>query len=269
MPPPLPVAPTAHTRAHYGSTVSVPPRPDLQRLADAPVLGRLLAGRLVAGPRVEDGLRVAAGLVAAGSAVALEHRPGTGDDAAVELSALAAGVRAAGPPGNVELTLPVDLVADARELAGLAAAAGLGVALEGPADRVDALLPDLPEVRVVVPAGETGAEARCRALAGARVRLRAGRRRAARLAFVRCLDVLMTGDGEPAVATSDPRLIAITGERAAWHGRPSDSWEHVMPWGIRTAEQQRLAAAGSRVRIAVPSGRGAVAALAGHAGGSR
>jgi proline dehydrogenase len=77
----------------------------------------------------------------------------------------------------------------------------------------------------------------------------------------------MAGAGEPAVATSDPRLIAITGERAAWHGRSSESWEHVMPWGIRTAEQQRLAAAGSTVRVAVPSGRGAVVALAGHVGG--
>jgi proline dehydrogenase len=233
------------------------------------VLGRLLAGRLVAGPRVEDGLRVAAELTAAGSAVALEHRPGTVDDAAAELAALVAGAQAAALPRDWELTLPVDRPADARRLAGLAAVAGVGVALEGPADRVDALLLDLPEARVVVAAGEPGAEARCRALAGGRVRLRVGRRRAARLAFVRCLDVLMAGDGEPAVATSDPRLIAITGERAAWHGRPSDSWEHVMPWGIRTAEQQRLAAAGSRVRIAVPSGRGAVAALAGHPGGRR
>lgn len=249
--------------------MSAPPRPDLHRLAETPLLGRLLAGRLVAGPRAEDGLRVAAELAAAGSAVALEHRPGTGEDAAAELAALVAGVQAAGPPGNCELTLTVDRLADAQELAERAVAAGLGVALEGAGDRADALLADLPGARVVVVAGEPDAEARCRALAGARVRLRAGRRPAARLAFARCLDVLMAGDGEPAVATSDLRLIAITGERAAWHGRTSDSWEHVMPWGIRTAEQQRLAAAGSRVRIAVPSGRGAVAALAGHPGGRR
>ncbi len=113
------------------------------------------------------------------------------------------------------------------------------------------------------------AETRCRALAGGRVRLRAGRGRAARSAFVRCLGVLMAGAGAPAVATSDLRLIAITGERAACHGRSSESWEHVMPWGIRTAEQQRLAAAGSTVRVAVPSGRGAVVALAGRVGSRR
>ncbi|MBJ7453555.1 MAG: proline dehydrogenase, partial [Blastococcus sp.] len=82
----------------------------------------------------------------------------------------------------------------------------------------------------------------------------------------RCVDVLMAGDGRPAVATTDPRLIAITGERAAWHGRAPDSWEHVMPWRVRTAEQQRLAAAGTTVRVAVVSGPGAVGALV---GGSR
>ncbi|SOC49204.1 L-proline dehydrogenase [Blastococcus aggregatus] len=259
--------------------MSVPPRPDVRRLVEAPLLGRLLAGRLVAGPRPADGLRVAAGLADAGSAVAVEHRPGAGDDADEEFAALLAGVPSAGPLGNrrtfagscalrtfaesCELTLPVDRLDEARALGAGAAAAGLGLALEGSAGRVEALLPDLPSARVVVGSEERGAETRCRALAGGRVRLRAGRGRGARLAFVRCLDVLMAGAGEPAVATSDLRLIAITGERAAWHGRSSESWEHVMPWGIRTAEQQRLAAAGSTVRIAVPSGRGAVAAIPG------
>ena len=225
------------------------------------MLGRLLAGRLVAGPRPEDGLRVAAGLAATGRAVAVEHRPGTGDDADAELAALLAGAPSAGLLGNCEVTLPVDRLGEARALGADAAAAGLGIALEGSAGHVEALLPDLPAARVVVGSEERDAETRCRALAGGRVRLRAGRGRGARLAFVRCLDVLMAGAGEPAVATSDLRLIAITGERAAWHGRSSESWEHVMPWGIRTAEQQRLAAAGSTVRIAVPSGRGAVAAI--------
>ncbi|SDE35067.1 L-proline dehydrogenase [Blastococcus fimeti] len=249
--------------------MSVPPRADVRRLVEAPVLGRLLAGRLVAGPRPEDGLRVAAGLAAGGTPVALEHRPGVDDDADAELAALLAGAPSAGPLGNCELTLPVDRLDGARALGARAAAVGFGIALEGCARRVDELLSDLPAARVVVASGERDAEARCRALAGGRVRLRAGRGHGARLAFVRCLDVLLAGTGEPAVATSDLRLIAITGERAAWHGRSPESWEHVMPWGIRTAEQQRLAAAGSTVRIAVPSGRGAVVALAGRAGSRR
>jgi proline dehydrogenase len=246
--------------------VSVPPRPLVQRVVEQPLVGRLLAGRLVAGTRVQDGLRLAAELAAAGHPAALEHRPA--GDGGAELDALVARVRVAGAPGDCELTVPVRRPAEARELAAATADAGLGVVFDGAPDVVDPLLADHPGARVVVRAGEPSAEARCRALAGRRVRLRAGSR-SARLAFVRCVDVLMAGDGRPAVATADPRLIAITGERAAWHGRPPESWEHVMPWRVRTAEQQRLAAAGATVRVAVVSGPGAVGALVGTPGGSR
>ncbi len=266
---PLPGAPPAHTPAHYGSSVSVPARPDVPRLVGGAFLGRLLAGRLVAGPRAEDGLRVARRLVAAGYAVALDHRPGEAGSGAAELGALVARVHASGPPGDCELTVPADRLADARMLATGAVAAGFGVALEGPADHVEALLAEVPGARVAVTTTEPDAAARCRALAGKRVRLRAGRGTAAGLAFVRCLDVLMIGDGSPALATSDPRLIAITGERAAWRGRTPDSWEFVMPWGIRTVEQRRLVAAGTAVRVAVTSGPGAVAALVRYSGAYR
>jgi proline dehydrogenase len=130
------------------------------------------------------------------------------------------------------------------------------VALTGRPEAVAAV--DLSVARIVVPAGEPGAEARCREHAGGRVRLVQGRGAAAGLAFVRCLNVLMAGDGRPAIAASDPRLIAIAGERAAWNGRSPDSWEHVLPYGVLTDEQHRLVAAGYAVRVAVPSGTGAV-----------
>ncbi|WP_158544780.1 hypothetical protein [Blastococcus sp. TF02-09] len=247
--------------------MSVPPRPPAQRAVEHPLVARLLAGRLVAGVRVEDGLRVAAALAADGHPVALEHRPGSADDAWP--AELVDRVRATGAPGDCELTVPVARPARAREVAAGAAAVGLGVVFDGAADAVDPLLDDHPDARVVVRLDEPSAEARCRFLAGRRVRLRAGSRRAARLAFVRCVDVLLAGDGRPAVATADPRLIAITGERAAWRGRTPDSWEHVMPWRVRTAEQQQLAAAGATVRVAVVSGPGAVAALVGRPGGAR
>jgi proline dehydrogenase len=90
---------------------------------------------------------------------------------------------------------------------------------------------------------------------------------AADLAFVRCLNVLMAGDGRPEIAASDRRLIAIAGERAAWNGRTPDSWEHVMPYGVLTDEQHRLVAGGYAVRVAVPSGRGAAAVVARRLGG--
>jgi proline dehydrogenase len=115
---------------------------------------------------------------------------------------------------------------------------------------------------VVVSAREPDAELRCLALAAGAVRLTDGGGAAARLAFVRCLNVLLAAPGRPGVATSDPRLIAITGERAAWTGRAPESWEHVMPYGVRTDEQQRLVAGGHRVRVAVPSGSGALGHVA-------
>jgi len=52
-------------------------------------------------------------------------------------------------------------------------------------------------------------------------------------------------------------MIAIAGERAAWNGRTPDSWEHLMPYGVRLDEQRRLVAAGFTVRVAVPAGAGA------------
>ena len=99
------------------------------------------------------------------------------------------------------------------------------------------------------------------------MRLTEGRGAAADLAFVRCLNVLMAGDGHPEIAAADRRLIAIAGERAAWNGRTPDSWEHVMPFHVLTDEQHRLVAGGYTVRVAVPSGRGAAALVARRLGG--
>ena len=216
-------------------------------------LTALLSGRLVAGPRVEDAVRVAGELVSDGRRVALEHVPAPGDDAAAGFGALIAEIHAAGLAAHCELTLPPDL----RRLAAVAADAGLAVASTG----------DLPGGTVVVRADDDDAEDRCRALSSRRVRLTEGRGSAADLAFVRCLNVLMAGDGHPEIAASDRRLIAIAGERAAWNGRTPDSWEHVMPYGVLTDEQHRLVAGGHTVRVAVPSGGGAAALVVRRLGG--
>lgn len=225
-------------------------------------LDRALTGRCVAGPTVSDAVRTAAGLLPDGVRVALEHLPGPGRDAA-EFAELIAAVREAGIAAACELTLPVDRLgpADARHLLRAATADGLGVALTGSSESVLALADAVPEARIVVPAGRPDAEAVCRASADGRVRLTAGRGAAADLAFVRCLNVLMAGGGHHAVAAGDPRLVAITGERAAWNDRSPDSWEYVMSYGIRTAQLRRLVAAGCTVRVAVPSGPGAAVGL--------
>jgi proline dehydrogenase len=222
-----------------------------------------VAGRFVAGPRPDDALRVAGELVRAGRRVALEHLPARSADAVDELAALAARVGAAGLGSQCELTVPVGRLgrAGARGLALAAAEHGLGICLTGPADLVDALAAELPGVRTAVPCGAPGVHARCRALAGRDVRLVAGRGAVADLALARCVNILMPAGGSLAVAAADPRLVAVVGERAAWYDRPPGSWEHVMPYGVRTGDQQRLVASGIAVRVAVPSGPGAAMLL--------
>jgi proline dehydrogenase len=70
--------------------------------------------------------------------------------------------------------------------------------------------------------------------------------------FARCLRILMNGPGYPMIATHDPRLIAIT--RSLGLGRPPETFEHQMLYGVRPEEQLRLAAAGAQVRVYVPYG---------------
>jgi proline dehydrogenase len=233
-------------------------------LAPARILGRVLTGRLTAGPRAADALRVAAELVAVGFRVAVEHVPGPEEDAAGGIGNLLGAVHAAGLAADCELTLPVDRlgIAATRALAAAAADGGPAVVLAGPPGPVRAAADGLVDVGLVVLAGRPDAESLCRERAGGRVRLTAGRGAAADLAFVRCLNVLMAGSGRPAFAATDPRLVAITGERAVWNDRTPESWEYVMSYGIRPEQQQRLLAAGHAVRVAVPSGPGAASVLA-------
>jgi proline dehydrogenase len=195
-------------------------------------------------------LRLAAELVDSGFAVAFEHH-----GPAAAYTELCARVLDAGLGPHCELTLPV-LPLGAEDVVALAST-GVAVALAGPRDAVTPVATRLPAARVVVPAAEPDGESWCRALADGRVRLTSGRGSGADLAFVRCLNVLMAGAGRPAVATADRRLVAIAGERAAWNDRTPETWEHVMPYGVRLHDQRRLLAAGYRVRVAVRTGRGA------------
>lgn len=186
-------------------------------------------------PTIDGALRLARELVDGGYQVGLEAR---------SVGGLGPRLRDAGLADSCELTVPAR-ASDAGSLAEL----GTLLALTGSAGAVDPLAAVLPEARVVISAAASDAEARCRAHAGRRVRLADGRGAAADLAFVRCLNVLMAAGGDVAVATTDRRLIALAGERAAWNARTPDTWEHVMPYGVRTMQQRRLLAAGYRVRV--------------------
>jgi proline dehydrogenase len=72
--------------------------------------------------------------------------------------------------------------------------------------------------------------------------------------YVRCLRALMQGDGYPMLATHDPRLIEIAAAQAHLTGRGPGGFEYQMLYGIRPAEQRRLAAGGAKMRVYVPYG---------------
>ena len=124
---------------------------------------------------------------------------------------------------------------------------------------------DFPETAAVLQAYLRRTESDCRDLAygGSRVRLCKGayrepasvafqRKRDVDLSYVRCLNVLLAGDGYPMFATHDPTLVAIAADRATALDRTA--FEFQMLYGIRPDEQRRLAAAGHTVRVYIPYG---------------
>ena len=127
---------------------------------------------------------------------------------------------------------------------------------------------DFPETGAVLQAYLHRTEADCRALAyeGSRVRLCKGAyNEPEEVAFqadidvdrsyVRCLKVLLAGQGYPMIATHDPRLVEIASTLASRYGRDQGSYEFQMLFGIRPEEQRRLVKAGERVRVYIPYGQ--------------
>lgn len=132
---------------------------------------------------------------------------------------------------------------------------------------VRSLRSDFPEVGTVLQAYLRRTEDDCLEFArsGARIRLCKGAyaepasvayptRALVDEAYLRCLRILMKGDGYPMVASHDPVIIGAAQTMADELQRTTDSWEHQMLYGIRTDEQQRLAAAGRRIRVYIPYG---------------
>jgi proline dehydrogenase len=157
----------------------------------------------------------------------------------------------------------------ARQVCEAAAAAGTTVTVDMEdhtlTDRtlqaVRELRVDFPWVGAVLQSQLRRTEADCRDLAGpgSRVRLCKGayaepssvafERREVDLSYVRCLTVLMDGEGLPMVATHDPRLVQIA--RSLGRGRP---YEVQMLHGIRPDAQVALAAEGEALRVYLPYG---------------
>ena len=127
---------------------------------------------------------------------------------------------------------------------------------------------DYPETGAVIQAylHRTEADARALAFEGSRVRLCKGAykepetvafqdRLEVDKSYVRCLKVLMAGQGYPMVATHDPRMIAIASALATRNDRAHGSYEFQMLYGIRPEEQKRLAGDGEKMRVYVPYGQ--------------
>lgn len=122
-------------------------------------------------------------------------------------------------------------------------------------------------VGVVIQAYLYRSEADVRALVelGARVRLCKGAydepasiafptKREVDASFVRLMKILLAHGNYPAIATHDERMIRATQEFARARGIPPTAYEFQLLYGVRRDLQNRLAAAGHRVRIYIPFG---------------
>jgi len=126
---------------------------------------------------------------------------------------------------------------------------------------------DFPETGAVLQAALRRTEGDCRALAheGSRVRLCKGAylepesvafqdKLDVDKSYVRCLKVLLAGEGYPMIATHDPRMVEIASSLASRYGRDPGTYEYQMLYGIRPDEQRRLAREGETVRVYIPYG---------------
>ena len=126
---------------------------------------------------------------------------------------------------------------------------------------------DFPWLGAVLQSYLRRTEDDCRALAGpgSRVRLCKGAywepesvafkdRAAVDASYLRCLTILVEGDGYPMVASHDPAVIDAVAPLVGRTGRAADAYEHQMLFGIRDVEQLRLANQDKQVRVYVPYG---------------
>ncbi|MEU7632083.1 proline dehydrogenase family protein [Nocardia sp. NPDC049220] len=126
---------------------------------------------------------------------------------------------------------------------------------------------DFPWLGTVLQAHLKRTESDCREFSGpgSRIRLCKGAyrepssvayqdRAAVDESYLRCLRVLMDGDGYPMVATHDPTLIEAALRRVTETGRAHSDFELQMLYGIRDAEQVRLVGAGHPLRVYLPYG---------------
>ncbi|ANZ42509.1 proline dehydrogenase [Lentzea guizhouensis] len=263
-----------------------------RKLVESTPFTRPVVERFVAGADVDSAIRATAEVLGDGRLVTLDHLgEDTFEEsqatatveaylnllARLESHGLTNGAEVSVKLSAVGQSLAVDgekiALENARRICAAAAVVGTTVTLDmEDHTTTDSTLGILRELRVdfpwvgaVLQAYLKRTEQDCRDLAysGSRVRLCKGAyqepasvayqdKHDVDLSYVRCLKVLMEGDGYPMVASHDPRLIAIAADLAS--ARSKDSYEFQMLYGIRPEEQRRIAAEGNRMRVYVPYG---------------
>lgn len=265
-----------------------------RRLVEALPPTRAIVQRFVAGETLDEGLTAADDLIASGRTITLDHLGEDTTDvgqAAATVDAyeeLLAALGRSGLAEHAEVSVKLTAVGqalpqrgeqialdNARRICAAAAAVGTTVTLDmedhtttdSTLGIARELRRDHPWLGVVLQAYLRRTEADCAefSAAGSRVRLCKGayqepesvafqRKSDVDLAYVRCLKVLMAGQGYPMVASHDPRMVRIADQLAEWNGRGNDTFEHQMLFGIRPEEQQRLVAEGRTMRVYLPYG---------------
>ena len=264
--------------------------PRVARLVETAPVSRDVVRRFVAGPATEDALGVTRELVDRDLRVTLDYlgedtlNADQAIDTKNEYLALLSQLSVAGLTPGAEVSLKLSALgqkfdeklaeANAREICAAAVAAGTTVTLDmedhattdSTLEALARLRVDYPTTGAVLQAYLRRTESDCRELAaaGQRVRLCKGAYKEPESvafqskvdvdkSYVRCTNILMSGGGYPMLATHDPRLIAIGEDRAKWFDRERDDFEFQMLYGIRPAEQDRLAK-DYTMRVYVPYG---------------
>ena len=262
----------------------------LRRWVETSRLAQRLSARFVAGPTLDDALRVGRRINNEGIVLTLDHLgesvTSLGEAAQardVYLRALTA-IHEHGVRGNVSLKLTqfgLDLSADAcranvaqlvERAASLTGFVRIDMESSEYTDRTLGLVEDLyaqyGSVGTVIQAYLYRSRKDIERLCARRIRVRLCKGaylEPASVAFARKADVdrnyldlmrlLLDQSDQPAIATHDERIIDQTKAYAARKGIGRDRFEFQMLYGIRRDLQRRLVAEGYRLRLYVPFGR--------------
>ncbi len=266
----------------------------MRRLVEGNPLTRSVVNRFVAGVTTQDALEATRTLHQQDLHITLDHLGedtlDRGQAAATTRAyrEVLSGLDEAGLAGSAEVSVKLSAVGhtlsrdgdkialdNARQICEAASAAGTTVTIDmedhtttdSTLDIVSNLRVDYPWVGAVLQAYLRRTEGDCRDLAttGSRVRLCKGAyaepesvafqdKSEVDRSYVRCLKVLMQGDGYPMVATHDPRMVRVAAELAANAGRTPENFEYQMLFGIRPDAQHQLVSEGNRMRVYLPYG---------------